>query len=211
MKKKIIFLIIFFGFFINTNVVLSEELYKVTLNKCVDGDTAWLNLNNDIIKARFLAINTKESTNKIEKYGKEASIFTCNYLRTAKLIEIEYDKNSDKYDKYKRHLVWIFVDKKLLQDLLVKEGLAEIKYIYGEYKYLDIIKKSELLAKKNKLNIYSDEKQFITIFSFKVDRDLLIAVITLIFITFLYITNPKIRKKLEKFITKKIIKKIDDL
>ena len=90
MKK--VFLIIFILFFcINVN---AKEI--VTLNKCVDGDTAWFNINGEKIKARFLAIDTPESTNKIEPYGKEASEFTCNLLKNAKKIEIEYDENSDK-------------------------------------------------------------------------------------------------------------------
>ena len=94
MKK---FILIIFILFFNINVNAKEI---VTLNKCVDGDTAWFNLNNEKIKARFLAIDTPESTNRIDPYGKEASEFTCNLLKTAKKIEIEYDDNSDKFDKY---------------------------------------------------------------------------------------------------------------
>lgn len=137
MKKILFILTLFFTFTINT---YAKKL-EVTLDKCVDGDTAWFNLDNERIKTRFLAINTPESTNKIEAYGKEASNYTCNMLTNAKKIEIEYDNNSDKFDKYDRHLVWVFVDDTLLQEKLLEEGLAEIKYIYGDYKYLDEIKK----------------------------------------------------------------------
>ena len=75
------------------NNVNAREI--VTLSKCVDGDTAWFYLNEEEIKTRFLAIDTPESTNKIEEYGKEASNFTCDKLTSAKKIEIEYDINSD--------------------------------------------------------------------------------------------------------------------
>ena len=136
MKKILFILTLFFTFTINT---YAKKL-EVTLDKCVDGDTAWFNLDNERIKTRFLAINTPESTNKIEAYGKEASNYTCNMLTNAKKIEIEYDSNSDKFDKYDRHLVWVFVDDTLLQEKLLEEGLAEIKYIYGDYKYLPIIR-----------------------------------------------------------------------
>lgn len=195
MKKLLVILIILF---IPFNIK-AQNKQIVTLNKCVDGDTAWVNLNDEVIKLRFLAINTPESTNKIEPYGKEASKFTCNLLKKASKIEIEYDNNSDKFDKYNRHLVWVFVDNKLLQDLIVKEGLAEVKYIYGDYKYLDKLENSLEDAKINHLNIWSDS-------SFSVDEIIRILVIIVILIL-LYIFNKKSRKKIKNYV-KKNIKKI---
>ena len=34
-------------------------------------------------KVRFLGINTPESTNYVEEYGREASEYTCNKLKNA--------------------------------------------------------------------------------------------------------------------------------
>jgi len=150
--KKIIFVILCF---LLINNVEAKEI--VTLNKCVDGDTAWFNFNNEVIKARFLAIDTPESTNTIEAYGKEASEFTCNLLTNSNKIEIEYDENSDQKDKYERHLVWVFVDDLLLQDLIIKEGLAEVDYIYDDYKYTNILESSQLIAKNNKIGIWQTD------------------------------------------------------
>lgn len=158
MKEKI--LIIFTLFFLGINNINAKESIKVTLNKCVDGDTAWFNTsNNETIKARFLAIDTPESTTTIEEFGKEASNFTCEKLSNAKKIVLEYDENSDKTDKYNRHLVWVFVDNELLQSLILKEGLAEIKYLYGDYQYTSILEKDEAYAKENKLNIWDNETE----------------------------------------------------
>lgn len=153
--KKLCFIIV--CFFALTFNIKANERYTVTLNKCVDGDTAWFNLENNVIKARFLAIDTPESTKEIEPYGKEASSYTCGKLKNAQKIEIEYDKNSDKTDKYNRHLVWVFVNDHLLQLDLLKEGLAEVKYIYGDYSYLNDLKSAEEYAKINKLNMWKSE------------------------------------------------------
>ena len=61
----------------------------VSLYKCVDGDTAYFkNENDEIIKARFLAIDTPEYTKEKEEYGKEASDFTCNKLKNAKKLNL---------------------------------------------------------------------------------------------------------------------------
>lgn len=179
MKKIIFFIILTFTF---TLTIEAKEI--VTLNKCVDGDTAWFNLNGDVIKARFLAIDSPESTNKIEEYGKEASNFTCDILIKAKKIEIEYDPNSDKLDKYKRHLVWVFVDDLLLQDLIIKEGLAEVNYLYGDYKYTETLKISELDAKANKLGMWQDNNY---------NLYLILAVVIAIIITTSYLIK-KIKK-----------------
>lgn len=153
--KKLSFIVI--CFFILTLNIYAAEKYKVTLNKCVDGDTAWFILNNKLIKTRFLAIDAPESTKEVEPYGKEASNYTCSKLKGAKKIEIEYDDNSKKLDKYNRHLVWVYVDNSLLQKELIEHGLAEVKYIYGDYLYLNQLKIAEENAKLNKVNMWKSE------------------------------------------------------
>lgn len=186
------------------NNVNAREI--VTLSKCVDGDTAWFYLNEEEIKTRFLAIDTPESTNKIEEYGKEASNFTCDKLTSAKKIEIEYDINSDKTDKYNRHLVWIFVDNELLQDLIIKEGLGEVAYLYGDYKYTNLLQKSQLEAQEKKINIWSNNDYSIQFY-------MMIGIIILIFILYLFNSNirKKLNKKIKRKVKKEINKKIDNL
>lgn len=137
----------------------NEMGIRVELEACIDGDTARFKMENDeIIKARFLAIDTPETvhpTIKEEKFGKEASDYTCETLTNAKEIRIEYDENSDEEDKYGRKLVWVFTDDILLQELLVSKGYAEVAYLYDDYKYTSILQESETLAKENKLGIWS--------------------------------------------------------
>ena len=186
----------FFGIFISFLFInnINAEKLEVKLDKCVDGDTAWFYLNNEKIKTRFLAIDTPESTNKKEPFGKEASDFTCNLLSTAKKIEIEYDSNSDKLDKYNRHLVWIFVDDDLLQNLIIKQGLGKVEYLYDDYKYTNILKTSEIIAKTKQIGIWSNTYDYL---SFIISIFLIIILIIICFF------NKKIRKKtIKKLITK---------
>jgi len=153
MKKLFIGIIIFL---ISIGNVSASEKYEVTLSKCVDGDTAWFIKDDEEIKTRFLAIDTPESTNKIEEYGKEASEYTCNLLTNAGVIEIEYDPDSDQLDKYNRHLVWVFVDGKLLQEKIIENGFGEIAYLYGDYIYTDTLEIAQEKAKNNRLGIWSN-------------------------------------------------------
>ena len=131
----------------------------VSFVKCVDGDTAVVKLNGYDTKIRFLAVDTPETkhpTKKEEKGGKVASTYTCDALKSAKKLEIEYDPKSDRTDKYGRTLVWLYVDGELFQKTLIKEGYAEVAYIYSKYQYVDELCKVQKEAIKNKVGIWAD-------------------------------------------------------
>lgn len=133
MKKIIIFISLLL---IGINNTYAKEIVK--FSDCVDGDTIKVLLDGKEYTARLLAIDTPESvhpTKEVEYYGKESSEYTCNKIKTAKKIEIEYDDNSDKMDKYDRLLVWVFTDGKLLQKELIENGYAKLAYLYDDYKY----------------------------------------------------------------------------
>lgn len=133
---------------------------NVDLVDTVDGDTAKFKMNGEKVTVRFLGINTKETVDPKrgeEAWGKEASDFTKEKLKNATKIELEFDEIADEKDKYNRYLVWIWVDDELLQDLLVKEGLAETYMLQNNYKYAGILQESEEIAKNNKLGIWSEE------------------------------------------------------
>jgi len=195
MKKIFILIILFFCI---DNV--SAEVKTVYFSRCVDGDTAYLMIDNIDTKVRLLAIDTPEYTTKIEPYGKEASEYTCNALETAKTIEIEYDKNSNKTDLYDRDLVWIFVDDILLQDKLINEGLAEVAYLYGDYKYTDILKTSLLKAQINKVGMWKNINN--SVFNIK---NIILVTISIITVSIIFIKN-KNNKKLLKSILKQLKK-----
>lgn len=139
---------------------LKNESEVVTLSKCVDGDTAKFKMKDGNIKtARFLAVDTPESvhpTKEVEEYGKEASNYTCDLLTKAKEIKVEYDKASDKEDKYGRILVWVYADNKMVQEILLEKGLAKVAYLYENYEYTNNLKSIEQIAKDKKVGIWSD-------------------------------------------------------
>jgi len=200
--KKIFMMFTILIFLFGINNVDASERIQVTLNKCVDGDTAWFNLNKEKTKFRFLALDTPESTNKIEPYGKEASKYTCDMLTNAQIIEIEYDKNSDKTDKYGRNLAWIFIDGKLLQSSIIENGLGEVDYLYGDYKYTDILKEKQNEAKENKLNIWSEEEN-----NLEDNKTLIYIAISIIIIACIF--NKSYRKKIINKLKKQLKKKLD--
>lgn len=160
--KKVVMIFLFFCLFI-TNVY--AERVSVKFEACVDGDTIKVMLDDKKTTVRFLAIDTPETvhpTKGEQPFGKEASNYTCDKVKNAKKLEIEYDEGSTKTDKYNRALGWVFVDDTLLQKDLVSLGYAKVAYLYGDYKYTEDLKKEESTAKSKKLGVWSLEEETTT-------------------------------------------------
>ncbi len=142
---------------------------EVTVYNYIDGDTTHFNINDpdfdgNILKARYLGINTPESTGSIEPWGKKASNYTKNQLQKATSIIIESE--SAKWDADStggRYLVWVWYktaedsDYRNLNIEILQQGLAfgsnASLNTYGEYTI-----KCLAQAKQLKLHVFSKEK-----------------------------------------------------
>lgn len=145
---------------INNTTNSSNERIEVTYSESVDGDTAKFKLKEETIIVRFLGIDTPETVHPSlgeQPYGKEASNYTKEKLQNANKIELEYDSNSLKTDKYGRHLAWIWVDDSLLQEELIREGLAQTYILQDNYTYAWILQEKQEEAKEEKVGIWSEE------------------------------------------------------
>jgi len=145
---------------INNTTNSSNERIEVTYSESVDGDTAKFKLKEETIIVRFLGIDTPETVHPSlgeQPYGKEASNYTKEKLQNANKIELEYDSNSLKTDKYGRHLAWIWVDDSLLQEELIREGLAQTYMLQDNYTYAWILQEKQEEAKQEKVGIWSEE------------------------------------------------------
>lgn len=154
--KKIFVVLLFFIFLSNVD---ASSKFRVTLDKCIDGDTARFFINGESKTVRFLSINAPEIAHDDvldEFYGNESSEFTCKLLSRASVIKLQYDPKSDKVDKYDRVLAWVYVDGDLLQKELVSKGYAQVKYVYDEYLFSEELKELEVEAKEKKLGMWSD-------------------------------------------------------
>jgi len=138
----------------------------VTVKNHVDGDTVHFNVPtsisaNGVLKARFLAVNTPESTGKIEDYGHKASRFTKEALKDAYSIMIESDDDHWNLDSTGgRYLVWIWY-KKTANDAyrnlnleLLQNGLA-IASKTSQNRYGEIAMNALNQAKAEKLLVHS--------------------------------------------------------
>lgn len=149
----------------NSDTVKAE----VTVKSFIDGDTTHFfvptSISEDgVLKARFLAVNTPESTGKIEEWGKKASEFTASKLSSASSIIIESDDGTWNLDSTgSRYLVWIWYrsgedqDYRCLNLELLEEGLA-LPSSSANNRYGSWCQRAIQEAKSLGLNIYSKEK-----------------------------------------------------
>lgn len=130
---------------INPNVtespVESPILYgPYTVLRVVDGDTAMIDIDGEETRVRFIGVDTPESVNPDESKntpeGKVASDFTKDLLSNQE-VYLEYDV--DQYDDYSRTLAYVYLDdqKTMVQDELLKAGLATTMTIQPNSKYAD--------------------------------------------------------------------------
>ena len=142
----------------------------VTVKTYVDGDTTHFNdPNNEIsdtgtIKARYIAINTPESTGRIEEYGKKASRFTREKLESASSIMIESnDENWNADSTGSRYLLWIWyktsedAEWRNLNVEILQNGLALASNTGGN-RYGEIANNALQQAREKKINMYSGIK-----------------------------------------------------
>lgn len=141
---------------------------EVTVKGYVDGDTTHFYVPTEIrdtgiLKARYLGVNTPESTGQIEPWGKKASKFTKEKLSGAESIYIESNDNKWNMDSTgDRHTVWVWykpagaADYRCLNLELVQEGLSVAAGTVGD-RYYDTASAALQQAKNHKLNAFSGQ------------------------------------------------------
>lgn len=140
-----------------------------TVKTFVDGDTTHFNVSDTsfeggVLKARYLGINTPESTGQIEPWGKKASNYTKEALKQATSIILESDSATWNPDSTgERYLVWVWyktaqdADYRCLNLEILQEGLA-LSSKSSDTSYADICVTILNQAVKHKLHVHSKEK-----------------------------------------------------
>ena len=141
---------------------------EVTVKSFIDGDTTHFFvpgsvMEDGILKARYLAVNTPESTGRTEEYGKAASRFTRERLESAVSILIESEDGNWNADSTGgRHLVWVWYKPqgsdtwRNLNVELLQEGLARANSSANN-RYGDTCMAAIQQAKAAKVGVYSGQ------------------------------------------------------
>ncbi|MBR4502682.1 MAG: thermonuclease family protein [Clostridia bacterium] len=149
---------------------MSSETVKAEarVHTYVDGDTTHFTVSDSafpygILKARYIGINTPESTGKVEPWGKQASRFTREKLEGAAGIIVESDTGEWNTDSTgSRQLVWVWYTPdgthwRNLNIELLQEGLA-IANSSAQNRYGDTCMAAIAQARSAGLRVYSAER-----------------------------------------------------
>lgn len=157
MKNKIALILLILMLFPVKAFAANSSSDTVSLNNCVDGNSARFMLGLQEIKVRFLGIEVEETLKENGEVNESlVSDYVCSNLKKAKKIKIEYEPNAEKEDKFGRIQAWVFLDDVLLQEDLVKLGYAKVMYIDENYLYSEKLKTAQNSAREMKIGIWED-------------------------------------------------------
>ena len=118
---------------------LSEGLHEVV--RVVDGDTLKVrdpDANHLAVRSergvrlRLLGIDCPESVkpnHPVEPWGPEAAEFATQFIAD-RSVRLQFDRR--RVDFYGRYLAYVFVDEQMLNEELVREGLARVSTFPGD-------------------------------------------------------------------------------
>ena len=141
---------------------------EATIKSYIDGDTTHFYVNSSadfpegVVKARYLAVDTPESTGRIEEWGKKAAAFTKETLKNAVAIMLESDTDTWNTDSNGRHLLWIWYkaeeggEWRNLNIEILQNGYA-VASNSGQNRYGTTCMAALNQAKAEKLYVHSDE------------------------------------------------------
>ena len=139
----------------------------VTLELAIDGDTVHFrnNSKSEVLKVRFIGIDTPESTGKVEPWGKPASVYTKTKLKNASEIVLESDTEGEAHfdSTGSRYLAWVWYrngsdeEWRNLNIEILADGLAMGKSASSN-RYGSVAYEALASARENRLNLYSGKK-----------------------------------------------------
>lgn len=141
-----------------SNGEVPDYVYKVTIDRVVDGDTMKLRLENgESIRIRTLLIDCPEDTKEKDYLGDVATEFAKEKLKQGDVAYIETDGPlQDNYDRYLGYLWYQDGNEmKMYNAEILREGLARVAYIKEGVRHLDVLYDAQYEAKDQELNVWS--------------------------------------------------------
>jgi len=139
---------------------LAEGEYAV--ERAVDGDTIIVVADGQRLRVRLTGIDTPEVFDprgtgerlpQPQPYGEAASAFTKEFISGGK-VRLRFGRR--RIDRYDRLLAFVFVDGRMLNEELVRAGLAEVNIYAGDESSLTRrLEKAEREARQARRGIWS--------------------------------------------------------
>lgn len=142
----------------NFDVFPSQKKIPVDYVMANDGDTIRVDINGYTVPVRYLIINAPEmnyNQGPAEPYAEEAKEANAYYLESADQVYIELDVGPPT-DNYDRLLAYVYADDLMINQRLLEEGLANVRYVNPpNNSYETLLRQAEERAKEEQLNIWN--------------------------------------------------------
>lgn len=131
----------------------TANLMEAEVTTITDGDTFRIRTNEgNTEKVRMLLIDTPEIGEQPEPYALEAREYTEELLG-GQTIHLEFDESER--DQYGRLLAYVYVDDRMVNELLLEQGLARVAVFPPDTRYVDDFREIESKAREAKLRVWS--------------------------------------------------------
>lgn len=105
--------------------------------RVIDGDTIEADFRGSLIRVRLIGVDTPETVHPsepVECYGPAASKFTTRVLEGER-VRLEFDVERE--DRYGRTLAYVWLNGRLFNERLVREGFANVSTFPPNVKYVE--------------------------------------------------------------------------
>ena len=139
--------------------------YPAKVVRVVDGDTIDVQVVNfpttTPIRVRLLGLDAPETAHgdkPAEKLAEDAQQFTESLIRQSNLlVQLETDEKVFDDTDQRRMLAYVWLsDGRMLNELLLEHGLAELYTVYPNYHYAERLRAAELRAREAKVGLWAD-------------------------------------------------------
>lgn len=142
----------------NFDILPQQKKIPVNYLSANDGDTIRIDINGHTVPVRYLIINSPEmnyNEGSPDPYALEAKEANEAYLESADQVYIELDVGPAT-DNYDRILAYVYADDILINEALLEEGFASVRYINPpNNSYEALLRQAENRAREDGLNIWN--------------------------------------------------------
>ena len=132
----------------------APHLVEAQVVRVVDGDTIKVLINGTEYRVRYIGIDTPETkhpTRGVEPFGPEASQLNRELVE-GKVVLLEKDVSET--DQYGRLLRYVYVDDLMVNEELLRRGLARVVTFPPDVKYIDRFLEIQRAAQEAGLGIW---------------------------------------------------------
>ncbi len=170
--SAIVLIVLFKVYLLLTIISYGEVFLACEVTKIVDGDTLYCEKSDkNEIKIRLIGIDAPESyktakayrdaersdksIEKIKEMGDMSKAYISSTIKTGDRVTLELDVQTE--DKYGRTLAYIYLpDGDMLNELMVKEGFAQVMTIPPNVKYQVRFIEAEKVAREKNRGIWRE-------------------------------------------------------